>query len=163
MLSQSTFKGVTYSQFDNQLGSKLIYSYPESATSIDEFELLSDYVIVTKQLCNKIFIVKSENKQFINYPVMIENPKYFRNAILFAFGFILDTSVDTAPYEIVLKKVSETFVTLEVVVSTINNYHFLIITNLTTDNMLYSWNLNFYFRTKPKFMLRALLSYSSNN
>ena len=107
------FRGVTYSQFDNHVGPRLIYSYPTNVLTKEEFENLSDYAIVGKHLCEKILIIKNDNIQFLNYSIAIENSKYERNTILFSFGLILDIDVDPDPFSEVLKKLSYTFVTLE--------------------------------------------------
>lgn len=112
--SRRAFRGVTYSQFDNQLGPKLLYSYPSDTISNELFENLSDFSIVGKQFCDKTITVKSNGIQFINYSIAIENTKYVRNTIMFSFGMVLDADVDSKPYETVLRKVSETFQTLEV-------------------------------------------------
>lgn len=108
------FKGVTFSQFDNHVGPRLIYSYPPNVLSQEEFESLSDYAIVGKHLCEKILAIKANNIQFLNYSIAIENTKYERNTILFSFGFVLEEDVDPDPFTEVLKKVASTFVTLEV-------------------------------------------------
>ena len=108
------FRGVTFSQFDNHVGPRLIYSYPINVLSQEEFENLSDYAIVGKHLCEKILIIKNDLIQFLNYSIAIENSKYERNTILFSFGFVLDVDIDPDPYSEVLKKVSNMFVTLEV-------------------------------------------------
>ena len=108
------FKGVTFSQFDNHVGPRLIYSYPPNVLSQEEFESLSDYAIVGKHLCEKILAIKANDIQFLNYSIAIENTKYERNTILFSFGFVLEEDVDPDPFSEVLKKVASTFFTLEV-------------------------------------------------
>jgi hypothetical protein len=52
--------------------------------------------------------------QFMNYSVAIENAKYDRNTLTFAFGFVLRREVETAPYEAALRKISSVFINLEV-------------------------------------------------
>jgi hypothetical protein len=51
--------GITYSEFDNKVGPRLLYSYPSDVISSETFETLSDYVIVGKHLCNKIIAIKT--------------------------------------------------------------------------------------------------------
>lgn len=51
--------GITYSEFDNKVGPRLLYSYPSGILSSETFETLSDYVIVGKHLCNKIIAIKT--------------------------------------------------------------------------------------------------------
>lgn len=105
--------GVTYSQFDNVVGPQLLYAYPD-VMSKECFESLSDYVIVGRHLCNKVIIVKTDQLQFANFSLGIENTKYERNALLFSFGFVLSVDVATEPFEPILRKVATTLLQLEV-------------------------------------------------
>jgi hypothetical protein len=88
-------RGVTYSEFDNKVGPRLKFQYPPDAISSDDFESMAEYVIVGKHLCGKIITVRNEDIQFVNYSVAIDNPKYDRNTLLFAVGFVLDKDTDT--------------------------------------------------------------------
>ena len=83
------------------------------AMSSEQFESLSDYAIVGQHLCGKVIVVKTELFQFMSYPVVIHNPKYHRNALLFSCGIILELDADLDPYEPMLRKVSTTIVSLE--------------------------------------------------
>lgn len=114
MNSEVQLLGITYSEFDNKVGPQLKYAYPVDVLSKEAFEAYSDYVIVSKQLCEKLIVVAFDDVQFLNYSVAIDNVKYHRNALLFAFGFVLAKGVDTEPYGAVLEKIASTFVNLEV-------------------------------------------------
>ena len=57
--SNNGLLGITYSEFDNKVGPRLLYSYPSDVISSETFETLSDYVIVGKHLCNKIIAIKT--------------------------------------------------------------------------------------------------------
>lgn len=81
--------GVTYAEFDNIIGPQLKYTYPLSIMSKETFEIISDYVILTKNCCEKLIIVIHEDIQFLNYSIAIDNIKYHRNTLSFSFGFIL--------------------------------------------------------------------------
>jgi hypothetical protein len=105
--------GITYSEFDNKVGTQLKYCYPKDVLSKEAFETYSDYVIVSNQLCEKLIVVTFDEVQFMNYSVAIDNIKYERNALLFAFGFVLKRGVNTEPYSVALKRISATFVDLE--------------------------------------------------
>lgn len=111
---KSSLLGITYSEFDNKVGTQMLYSYPKNAISKETFEILSDYVIVGKHLCGKIITVKTNDLQFLNYSVAIDNAKYERNALLFSFSFVLGRDVEKEPYEPVLRKISALFLNLEV-------------------------------------------------
>lgn len=106
--------GLTYCEFDNKVGPQLKYSYPPDALPSEIFETFSDYVIVSKQLCKKVIVVAFDDIQFLNYSVAIDNAKYDRNTLIFAFGLILPRGIDIGPFETVLKRISSFFVDLEV-------------------------------------------------
>lgn len=67
--------GVAYSEFDNEVGPRLLYQYPAGILSPKSFESISDYVIVGKHLCEKIMIIKIDGVQVLNFSVAIENKK----------------------------------------------------------------------------------------
>ena len=106
--------GFTYSEFDNHVGPQLRFQYPPNLLSGDAFEQLSDYVIVGKHLTNKVIVVQTSGFQYANYSVIIENIKYERNTLLFAFGILLDKGCDIEPYEVVLRKVSLALTNMEI-------------------------------------------------
>jgi hypothetical protein len=107
--------GITYAEFDNHVGPQLKFSYPTDVLTHELFEAYSDYVIVSKQLCEKAIAVTIDEQTFINYSVAIDNTKYFRNTLIFSFGFVVVKNIDTEPYESALRKISSTFVNLEVI------------------------------------------------
>lgn len=120
--SQASMKellGITYSEFDNVVGPQLRFQYPEKTLSSETFEDVSSYVIVGKHLSERILTVQihsqddSSTRQFMNFSVAIENPKYDRNTLLFAIGFVLSEGVDCEIYEPVLKKIARTLIALE--------------------------------------------------
>lgn len=106
--------GCTYSEFDNHVGPQLRYQYPENLLSAEAFEQLSDYVIVGKHLTNKVIVVQTNDFQYANYSVIIENVKYERNTLLFAFGILLQKGCEIEPYEVVLRKVSLALTNMEI-------------------------------------------------
>ena len=112
MISQELL-GITYSEFDNTMGPQLRYEYPSGIIE-EDFEELSDYVIVGKKLSNKVITIIQPNYQYSNYPIALENPKYDRNTLTFAIGLVVDPNVDTRPYETLLRKMSLLLRSLEV-------------------------------------------------
>ncbi len=126
-----------------QVGPQLLYFHPPEVAAIQrQFEALSDYVIVDKNLCGQIISVRTEEVYFMNYPIALSNPKYGRNTLFFSFGFVLelqgpkvaascnsssdggggggggawDDTGDVEPYESVLQKISQCFVGAEVII-----------------------------------------------
>lgn len=79
MSSLNSLMGVTYSEFDNAVGPRLLHQFPEGVLSDKAFESISDYVIVGKHLCEKVIIINIDDVQVLNYSVAIENPKVCRN------------------------------------------------------------------------------------
>lgn len=126
-------RGISYSEFDNVFGPQLKICYPtnifkSSASSTNEwkfdFDNISDYVIVGKQLCHKVITIQLDNEtQYMNYSIALENAKYDRNTFLFSFGFILHrfessdehlNELVSEVFEPVLKKMSSVFLCAEV-------------------------------------------------
>ena len=52
--------------------------------------------------------------KFIGCPKCIEDNKYERNAFMFNFVFVFDSSTDTSPYEAVILKMGNAFKSYEV-------------------------------------------------
>lgn len=108
-----SLRSVTFSEFDNHMGTQLRHQWPLDTLSQESFEVLSEYVIVQKQLANRVIVVKRDTLQFANYSVAIENSKYHRNTLFFSLGVVLDRDADTKPFEVVLRKTSSMLVALE--------------------------------------------------
>jgi nitrogen permease regulator 2-like protein len=64
-----------YAEFDNEVGPRLLFQYPEGYVTDKTFETLSDFIILGKHLCEKIVVIKYENHQIVNFCVAIENSK----------------------------------------------------------------------------------------
>jgi hypothetical protein len=110
-------KCITYSKFDNIAGPELQYSCPSGVITNELFESLSEYVIVSKQLCEKIIVIEMGEIKYLNLTVAVDNAKYSRNTLTFAFGFILPRNLvmDLECYEAALRKISVCFLNLEVI------------------------------------------------
>jgi nitrogen permease regulator 2-like protein len=109
---------VTYSEFDNLAGPQLLYCFPEGVLTKEAFEPVADYVILGKHLCERIITIKLEKFQLISYPIAIENNKYERNTLSFAFGFILSFNAKSAEYGKALGVLTRFFQTAEVRLTT---------------------------------------------
>ncbi len=71
----TVFHSITYSEFDNIVGPRLIYQVPTNVISSEAFESVSDYVIVGHHLCGKVIGIKLEQFHYINCCVAIDNKK----------------------------------------------------------------------------------------
>jgi len=105
---------VIYSEFDNHVGPQLRYSYPNDVVTKEHFEIISDYVILEKHLCEQLILVSIDEWKVLIISVAIENPKYERNSLTFSFGFVLSHLANHDAYGKVLKRIVATFVDLEV-------------------------------------------------
>lgn len=105
---------VTYAEFDNHAGPQLRYSYPSDVINKETFEPIADYVILGKHLCERVITVRLEKWQLLSYPIAIENNKYDRNTLSFAFGFVLSFGAKSGEYGKVLKNIGSFFQDLEV-------------------------------------------------
>ena len=108
-----SLRAVTFSEFDNHMGTQLRHQYPPETLSQEDFEALSEYVIVPKQLAKRVIVVKRKGYQFANYSVAIENAKYHRNTLFFSLGVVVEGDADIKPFEVVLRKMSSMLVALE--------------------------------------------------
>jgi hypothetical protein len=114
MQHSSQLLALTYAEFDNHVGPQLKYSHPSDVLRKDTFEAISDYVILGKHLCDRLILVSLDKYQLLSYSVAIENSKYERNCLTFAFGFVLSHSADIDAYGKALTKLVTNFVDLEV-------------------------------------------------
>jgi hypothetical protein len=105
---------VTYSEFDNHAGPQLRHSFPPDIISKEMFEPIADYVILGKHLCERVITVKLEKWQLLSYPIAIEDNKYDRNTLSFAFGFVISFGAKTGEYGKVLKNIGSFFQDLEI-------------------------------------------------
>jgi hypothetical protein len=61
------------------------------------------------QCCSNAF-----KRKIIGCPVIIDNPKYKRNAFIFNLSLVCDAELDTRPYEKIVRKLAEYLKALEV-------------------------------------------------
>ena len=64
--------------------------------------------------CHVFYFREVTGYKFIGCPKCIEDNKYDRNAFMFNFVFVFDSSTDTSPYEAVVLKIGNTFKSYEV-------------------------------------------------
>ena len=71
---------------------------------------------------NFIFFRNALGKKIIGCPVIIENPKYARNAYIFNLIFVMDSQTETIKYESVVKKLASYLKQIEVSNVTISGF-----------------------------------------
>jgi len=106
-------KCIFYSEFHNIYGTKIIQQYPEGFISNDVFEGFAEYIIPKPKLCGKVITLTAFNYKILGYPVLVQDVKYHRNALLFNLAFVFDKSVDTTPYHQIVRKLGVILRTLE--------------------------------------------------
>jgi hypothetical protein len=88
----STLLGIVYSEFDNHVGPIIRYLYPENILSKEHSEIISDFIVLEKHLCNEVISVNSgDYLHFLMICMNIDNKKYERNSFIFSFGFVLSS------------------------------------------------------------------------
>ena len=78
--------------------------------------LLNFLYVQSQKLIISCYCVFSEvaGCKFIGCPKCIEDNKYERNAFMFNFVFVFESSTDTSPYEAVILKMGNAFKSYEV-------------------------------------------------
>ncbi len=88
--------GIFFSEFDIHAGPSLLFQYPSEYLNIEQFKLISFFVIPNHSLCSKLNILRlselsSDTPIFIvSMPICIENPgKYKRGSYEFNVCFLI--------------------------------------------------------------------------
>ena len=136
------------------MGPQLKYSHPQDVLTKDTFEAISDYVILGKHLCDRLILVSMEKCQLLSYSVAIENSKYERNCLTFAFGFVLGPLADIDAYGKALTNLVTNFVDLEVRIQVHLPYQDIygalvgmIMLYIRNSYYIVRWNTSSYFNT----------------
>ncbi|KYR01985.1 NPR2 family protein [Tieghemostelium lacteum] len=106
-------KCIFYSEFHNIYGTKIIHQYPEGFISNEVFEGFAEYIIPKPKLCGKIITLTAFNYKILGYPVLMQDVKYHRNALLFNLSFVFNKGTDTIPYHQIVRKLGTILQTLE--------------------------------------------------
>jgi hypothetical protein len=112
--------GIVYSEFDNHVGPVIRFSYPETILTKEDIEIVSEYIVLEKHLCNEVILINHEKLQFLLICMNIDNKKYFRNSFTFSFAFVLSNQslqqndIDVKCYHRILKSLTTFFYDLEV-------------------------------------------------
>ncbi len=65
---------------------------------------MSKAVIPKPFLCGSLVSLSRPRATVLGFPLLLRNPKYHRNALLFNFGFVLAPRVPSEPYQLLLRK-----------------------------------------------------------
>eukprot|EP00639_Heterosigma_akashiwo_P031127 CAMPEP_0194670098 /NCGR_PEP_ID=MMETSP0295-20121207/4989_1 /TAXON_ID=39354 /ORGANISM="Heterosigma akashiwo, Strain CCMP2393" /LENGTH=220 /DNA_ID=CAMNT_0039553235 /DNA_START=35 /DNA_END=694 /DNA_ORIENTATION=+ len=110
----AALKGIFYSEFDNVAGPVILFQYPEGTIPAEVFDGISDFVIIHKDLCERVITLCTDGLKVMGYPVVIENEKYHRNTLSFNIGFVFSQDDQTTDsYTPLLRKLGQTFKAIE--------------------------------------------------
>lgn len=111
--SPVSLQSVFLAEFDNHIGPKIVYQTPENVLSVDLFDMVSDFIITTAELCGKVVTCQVFNQKIMSYCVLFKDDKYERGTLLFSVGFVFDKTFDCESYQPVLSKFGSVLETLE--------------------------------------------------
>ncbi|CAG2246562.1 NPRL2 [Mytilus edulis] len=108
-------KGMCLAEFHPTAGPKIKYQIPEEVFSKEDLDAIHPYIITKPDLKERLITLNTLGKKVIGCPVIIENPKYARNAYIFNLFFVMDSKTETTKYEPVVKKLASYLKQIEVV------------------------------------------------
>lgn len=113
----SKLKCVMFCEFDPHLGPQIAYQAPEDYISKGQMDSIAPYIITKPQLQSRLISLKAFGYNFMGFPVIIEDKKYNRNALLFNTVFVFNEDDQVKEYEPVVKKLAGYLRTLELEIS----------------------------------------------
>ncbi|EFA78815.1 NPR2 family protein [Heterostelium album PN500] len=110
---EGPIKCIFYSEFHNIYGTKIFYQYPEGFIANDVFEGFAEFIIPKPKLCGKVITLTAFDYKILGYPVLLQDVKYHRNALLFNLAMVFDKHTDTTIYHNIIRKLGTILRTLE--------------------------------------------------
>jgi len=108
----SKLKCVMYCEFDTLLGPQIAYQFPSEFITKEQMDGIAPYIITKPVFQSHLISLKAFTFTFMGFPVVIEDKKYSRNALIFNVVFVFDGS-DVEEYEPVVKKLANYLMVLE--------------------------------------------------
>ncbi|KAJ3258056.1 Nitrogen permease regulator 2 [Boothiomyces macroporosus] len=112
---------IFYAEFHITQGSQVLFEVPEGFTnSINDgplkvdFDSFSEYMIPKSALCNQLVTISTTNFRIMGYPVLLQDSKYERNALLFNLCFVFEKSANILSFEQIVTKIARVLRALEV-------------------------------------------------
>lgn len=78
-----------------------------------DFDAVTEFVIPKAENCNRLLAVSARRWRLLGHAVMIESPKYPRNALIFNCCFVFERDADTRSFDAVVEKVARVFRAVE--------------------------------------------------
>jgi len=95
-----------YAEFDNTEGPVLPFQSPPGFLTEEMFDLCSQYVITKPALCNQPLGFTAFGLRFVCFPVLIEDPRYDRNALFFTVGAVVPMGADAEAWASLPRKLA---------------------------------------------------------
>ena len=109
----SKLKCVMYCEFDPHLGPQIAFQEPPDFISKEKMDKIASYIITKPKLQGRLMSLKSFGLKFMGFPVVIENKKYHRNALIFNTVFVFEQKEETSEFEPVVEKLAGYLKTIE--------------------------------------------------
>ncbi|GAM21598.1 hypothetical protein SAMD00019534_047730 [Acytostelium subglobosum LB1] len=110
---EGQIKCIFYSEFHNTFGTKIFYQYPEGFIANDVFEGIAEFIIPKPKLCGKVITLTAFDYKILGFPVLLQDVKYHRNALLFNLAMVFDKRTDTTIYHNIILKLGTNLMALE--------------------------------------------------
>ncbi|XP_070192729.1 GATOR1 complex protein NPRL2-like [Littorina saxatilis] len=104
---------ILFSEFHPTAGPKITCQTPDDFLSKESFDAIQNFIITKRELEGRLITVTAFGKKFVGCPVVIDNTKYKRNALIFNVSFVFDKDINTATYGPIVKKLAAYMVQLE--------------------------------------------------
>jgi hypothetical protein len=121
MASFPRLVAIFYATFDPYKGAEILVQSPDEAItphlagSLFDFNLISEYIIPKKELCNRLInICAPTGYRVLGYPVHIPGQKYERNFLIYNLAFVFSENGEIGSYIPVVRRLAMTFKQLEV-------------------------------------------------
>ncbi|KAI9032463.1 nitrogen permease regulator 2-domain-containing protein [Hyaloraphidium curvatum] len=105
--------GIFLAEFHPTFGPRVAFQVPDGFGSSQllhlDFDSVTEYVIPKADMCNRLLSVAARRWKLVGHPVMIEDPKYPRNALIFNCCFVFERSADVSCYENIVRRVARVF------------------------------------------------------
>ncbi|KAI1499054.1 nitrogen permease regulator 2-domain-containing protein [Biscogniauxia marginata] len=119
-------QGIFYARFLPQEGTKIVAQSPPGcivATTytphlkppLVDFDIVQEYIIPRKAFFNRFVTANTPDGKhaILGFPVSIPHERYHRNEFIFNFGLVVESDVDTIPYERLVRRLAVTFAEME--------------------------------------------------
>ncbi|KAJ3322661.1 Nitrogen permease regulator 2 [Boothiomyces sp. JEL0866] len=112
---------IFYAEFHITQGSQVLFEVPEGFTNSMndgplkvDFDSFSEYMIPKSALCNQLVTISTTNLRIMGFPVLLQDSKYERNALLFNLCFVFEKTANILSFEQIVTKIARVLRALEV-------------------------------------------------